>query len=246
MTARARLHAALEHSLRDMTPGRRLRTRLAARRLASWGAGRPVRFLDAGCEVGLLSLALARRRPEWTLEALDIDERMLHTAREWAAEAGASIAFRAGDLTAGLPPSRYDAIAALECLAEIPDADAAVAAMAGALEPGGLLALHVPRDGWEPALPGSPAAWEREVRHGYADGELEAALAELGLEVTHRRGTMRTPVQAAHELRDRVKRRPLRTRVLVLPLLSLAVTLELRGIAFGPARGLYLEARRLA
>ena len=240
----ARVHAALERALRDMTPGRRLRTRLAARRLAAWGRSRPARFLDAGCEVGLLSLALARRCPAWTLEAVDIDERMLAVGREWAAEAGAVISFRAGDLTAGLPEGRYDAVAALECLAEIPDADAALAAMAAAVAPGGLLVLHVPRTGWAPALPGSPAEWDREVRHGYEPAALEAQLGRLGLEVDYRRDTMRTPVQAAHELRDRVKRRPLRVRAIVLPVLSLAVTLELRGIAFGPARGLYLEARR--
>jgi SAM-dependent methyltransferase len=205
-----------------------------------------VAFLDAGCEVGLLSLALARRCPRWRLEAVDIEEEMLAIGRAWAEEAGAAIDFHAADLTQGLPAGRYDAIAALECLAEIPDADAALAAMAGALAPGGLLAVHVPRADWQPALPGSPAAWEREVRHGYSDGELEAALARLGLELTHRRDTMHTPVQAAHELRDRVKRRPLRIRAVVLPLLSLSVALELRGIAFGPARGLYVEARRPA
>jgi SAM-dependent methyltransferase len=243
---RQRLHHALERSLRDMTPGRRLRTRLAARRLADWGRDRPIAFLDAGCEVGLLSLALAERCPRWTIEAVDIDERMLSIGRSWATEAGAAIAFRPADLTKGLPAERYDAVAALECLAEIPEAGAVLAAMAGALVPGGLLALHVPRADWTPALRGSPASWEREVRHGYAPGELEAELAALGLEVTHRCDTMRTPVQAAHELRDRVKRRSLRIRAVVLPLLSVAVWLELHGIAFGPARGLYVEARRPA
>jgi len=235
---------ALERRLRALVPGRLLRTRLATRRLAAWGAGRPVRFLDAGCEVGLLSLALARRRPQWTFEAVDIDEEMLAQGREWAAKVRAPISFSAADLTAGLPEGRYDAIAALECLAEIPDAAAALRAMAGALRPGGLLAVHVPLADWQPVLPGSPRTWEREVRHGYAPGELEAELAALGLEVTYRRDTMRAAVQASHELRDRVKRRPLRVRAVVLPLLSVPVELELRGVAFGAPRGLYVEARR--
>jgi glycosyltransferase involved in cell wall biosynthesis/SAM-dependent methyltransferase len=243
-SARLRLHAAAERALRDMTPGRRLRTRLAARRLAEELGPGPMRLLDAGCEVGLLSLALAARRPAWAIEAVDIDERWLTVGRGWAAEAGVTIDFHYADLTQGLPAGRYDAIAALECLAEIPDANAALEAMAGALRPGGMLALHVPQADWRPALPGSPATWDREVRHGFDRPALEAALERLGLDVTHRRDTMRTPVQAAHELRDRIKRGPLPLRLAVLPLLSLAVTLELRGIGFGPARGIYLEARR--
>lgn len=246
MTSKERLRAALERALRDMAPGRRLRIRLAAKRLATWGGQRPARVLDAGCETGLLSLALARRHPSWTLEGVDIDERMLAVGREWAREAGADVTLRYGDLTEGLPEGRYDAVAALECLAEIPDGPAALRAMAGSLAPGGLLVLHVPRADWRPVLPGSPGRWAREVRHGYGPGELEAELAALGLEVTYRRDTMRAAVQAAHELRDRVKERSLTVRAIVLPLLSLAVALELRGAAVGAPRGLYLEARRPA
>jgi SAM-dependent methyltransferase len=242
---RDRLRGEAERMLRDQTPARRMRTQLAAERLAAWGSDRAVRFLDAGCDVGLLSVAMAERCPQWTIEAVDVNDEMLAMGRAWAAEQGLErIDFRHADVTSDLATGRYDAAAALECLTVIPDLDGALAGLAGALRPGGLFVAHVPDADWEPALPGSPDEWPTAVRHGFRPEELAELLDDHGLRVTWTQATMRTPLQAAQELRDRIKTAPTRVRLSAHLGLAAAVWLERRGLAFGPARGLYVEAVR--
>ena len=236
---------AAERVLRDSTPARRLRTRLASDRLAAWGGDRPVRFLDAGCDVGLLALEMARRCPSWTIEGVDVNEEMLAIGREWASEAGLDrVQLFRGDITSDLPAGAYDAVAALECLTVVPDLEAAIAGLAGALRRDGLLAAHVPEAQWEPVLPGSPGEWRTALRHGFTPEELAALFDRHGLRMTWVEATTRTPVQAAQELRDRIKASPTRVRLAAHPGLVAAVWLERHGVAFGPARGLYVEAER--
>jgi 2-polyprenyl-3-methyl-5-hydroxy-6-metoxy-1,4-benzoquinol methylase len=167
------LRERAERVLRDSTPARRMRTGLAIERLAAWGGEGPLRLLDAGCDVGLLSLALARRFPRWSIEAVDVNDAMLDQGRAWAAAEGLDrIEFRHADVTRDLPARRYDAVAALECLTLIPDLDAAVAGLAGTLRPGGLLVAHAGGDaglfsavvgGWVSGETGSVPV-TREVR----------------------------------------------------------------------------------
>jgi ubiquinone/menaquinone biosynthesis C-methylase UbiE len=228
-----------------MAPGRRLRTELAADRLAAWGGDRPLRVLDAGAEVGLFAIALARRRPAWRIDAVDVNATMLEAGRRRAGAAALTgITFRVADVTQ-LPDGEFDAVAALECLAEIADTEAALGGLARSLRVGGRLVVHVPEAAWVPALPGSPRQWPREVHHGFTAEELRAQLAAHGLVARDVVATMRTPVQAAHELRDRIKRRSPAVQLAAYPLMAGSVWLERRGLAFGPARGLYLEADKV-
>jgi SAM-dependent methyltransferase len=244
-TRRERLRAAAERTLRDSTPARRLRTQLASERLAAWGGDRPVRFLDAGCDIGLLSLVMARRCPSWTIEGVDINEEMLAMGREWAREEGLErVRLFQGDITGDLPADAYDVVAALECLTVIPDLEAAIAGLGRALRPGGLLAAHVPEADWEPVLPGSAREWRGELRHGFTPEGIAELLDRHGLRMTWVQATTRTPVQTAQELRDRIKASPTRVRLAAHPGLATAVWLERHGLAFGPARGLYFEAVR--
>jgi 2-polyprenyl-3-methyl-5-hydroxy-6-metoxy-1,4-benzoquinol methylase len=240
-----RLRAGADRALRDAAPARRMRTKLASDRLAAWGGEGAVRLLDAGCDVGLLSLALARRLPRWKIEAVDVNDDMLQLGRTWAAEEGLSqIEFRHADVTRDLPAGTYDAVVALECLTVIPDLDGALSGLAGALRPGGLFVAHVPDHDWEPVLRGSADEWPTAVRHGFKAEEFAELLDGHGLRVTWTHGTMRTPLHAAQEVRDRIKHASTRIRLAAHPGLTAAAWLEGHGIAFGPARGLYVEAVR--
>jgi SAM-dependent methyltransferase len=240
---RARLRASSERALRDFAPARGMRVRLACERLVAWGGDCHVRVLDAGAEHGLLSLAVARRRPDWTIDAVDVNDDMLALGRARAAEEGLTrIEFRHADVTRDLTPDAFDAVVALECLTIIADLDGALAGLSRALRRGGLFVAHVPEASWRPVLPGSPAEWPFAVRHGFRPDELAALLDGHGLRVTWMQATTHTPLQAAQELRDRIKAAPARARLLCFPALAAAAALERRGLAFGPARGLYLEA----
>ena len=237
------LRTRAEQMLRNSTPARRMRTDVALERLGALPGA--VRMLDAGCDVGLLSMAIARRFPTWTIDAVDVNDEMLERGRQWSAEEGLSrIEYRHADVTTDLPERAFDVVAALECLTVIGDLDAALAGMAGALRPGGRFVAHVPDREWKPVLRGSADEWETAVRHGFTPEELAERLDAHGLRVTWTRATMYAPLHAAQELHDRLLGSSLKVRLAMHPLLIGAAALERRGFAFGTSRGLYVEAVR--
>lgn len=247
MSPLGKLRAILEERLALMAPARRLRLRMADQALSAHAGGRPLRILDAGCGDGLLSLALAKRHPEWTLVGVDLREDMLAGARSRAEARGlTNIGFQAADLLQPLPLSGFDVAIALECLSEIPDDEGALRTMLGALSPGGLLAVQVPDRDWRPVLPGSASTWREQVRQGYSPPELEALLGRIGLEGVETRGTYRSLAAAAQEVRDRIKGMPLAVRLLAFPFLAAAVRLEHLGLTWGRSNAIFAQGRRPA
>ena len=175
--------AALEERITLMAPSRRLRMSLAEQAVDRFAGDGAVRVLDAGCGDGLVTLALAKRHPGWTIVGMDLSADLLAGARERARNRGlGNVDFVEADLTSALPEGGFDVVVALECLSEIPEDRAALAAMTGALRPGGLFVAQVPDRDWKPVLGGSSAVWRHEVRHGYGAAEIEEMLAGAGVE----------------------------------------------------------------
>jgi trans-aconitate methyltransferase len=242
-----KLRALLEEGLALMAPARRLRLALADRTLSRCYGGQPIRLLDAGCGDGLLSMTLARRHPEWTLVGVDLHEGILAGARARAEGKGlGNVSFQAADLLQSLPVSGFDAVVALECLSEIPDDAGALRTMAGALAPGGLLAVQVPDRDWRPVLPGSASTWREQVRQGYSREDLAALLRDAGLEPVEMAGTYRSLAAAAQEIRDRIKGSALPVRLFAFPFLATAVRLERLGLTLGPPNAIFATARKPA
>ncbi|HEY2054161.1 MAG TPA: class I SAM-dependent methyltransferase [Solirubrobacterales bacterium] len=236
--------AVLEERLALMAPSRRLRLALADEILSA-RLDRSARLLDAGCGDGLQTLALAKRHPGWDVLGVDQREDLLRGARDRARGRGLTNArFEPADLTVALPESDLDAVVALECLSEIPEDRAALAAMTGALRRGGLLVLQVPERDWTPVIPGSSDAWREEVRHGYGEDELASMLRDAGLEQIEIRPTYRSLTAAAQEIRDRIKGAALPVRLAAFPFLAAAVRLERWGLTWGPPSAILAVGRR--
>jgi SAM-dependent methyltransferase len=239
------VRGGLEERLALMAPSRRLRMALAEEAIAAFAAGGPLRVLDAGCGDGLLSLALARRHPEWEIVGLDIRDDLLAGARERARNRGlGNVDFAQADLTASLPESGFDVVMALECLSEIPDDRAALAAMTGALAPRGLFAMQAPEQSWKPVLKSSDATWREEVRHGYSVAGLTGILTDAHLERIEVAPTYRATAAAAQEVRDRIKDGPLPLRAAAFPAMLGAVRLERWGLTGGRPSALFATARK--
>ena len=235
----------MERQVRELPPGRRLRQELARGSIERFADGRPLRVLDAGAGEGLLATALGRRHPDWTVAAVDLSEEALALGRELAAERrAANVRFERADVTKPLGTSEYDAVAALECLLEIEEDEAALESFARALRPGGLLVAHVPERSWRPLLAASRPAWKLEVRHGYGRDEIVSLLERAGLQVERVTPTTRGTLQLAEELRERVRDARLALRAAAFPLMRTALALERAGATWGPARGFYIEARK--
>lgn len=237
--------AALEERIALMAPSRRLRMALAERAVERFAAGKSLRILDAGCADGLITLTLAKRHPEWSMVGMDLRDDLLAGARERAGNRRLSnVDFAAADLTQPLPQEGFDVVMALECLSEIPDDRAALAAMTAALRPGGLLVVQVPDRDWKPVLRGSSPIWREEVRHGYSAAELGEMLAGAGIEQVEVSPTYRTTAAVAQELRDRIKERSLALRAAAYPAMLAAVRLERWGLTGGSANALFAVARQ--
>jgi SAM-dependent methyltransferase len=215
------------------------------RSLERFAAGRSLDVLDAGCGEGLLAEELARRHPDWRIVAGDLDAARLELGRQRIGDL-ANIRFAEVDLTGDLGDAAYDAVLAIECLVEIPDDDAALAAMARALRPGGLLVAHVPKRDWRPLLRGSETTWRHQARHGYSAEGLQAKLSAAGLEVTSLRPTSHAIVRLAQEVRDRNRHRNLKFQLFMFPVSTAAAGLERLGLRLGRSRALHAEAVRRA
>jgi SAM-dependent methyltransferase len=242
---RTTLRETLERHVRELPPGRLLRQQLAIESIERFADGRPLRILDAGSGEGLFATALGRRNPDWHVDAVDLSEEALALGRGLAAERRASnVRFERADVTQPLGASVYDAAAALECLLEIEEDEAALVSMAQSLRPGGLFVAHVPERDWKPLLRSSRPTWKLEVRHGYARDEIVALVESVGLRVERIVPTTRGTVQLAEELRERVRSGRLAVRAAALPLVRGALRLERASVTWGPPRGFYLEARK--
>lgn len=239
------LGRALDQHVRLLAPARRLRFELVAQTLERFAAGGSLRVLDAGCGEGLFAESIARRHPGWAIVGVDRDADLLEHARLSLHEGRlANVELVRADLTSDLGDALYDAVVAIECLEEIPDDTQALRRMIAALRPGGLFVAHVPERAWEPVLSNSEATWRHEVRHGYESAEFASRLTELGLEDVDIRGTSRSLVRLAQELRDRARKRRLILRGALFPWLLVAVRLELRGVTWGRERALLVSGRR--
>src|SRR4029079_10962987 len=109
---------ALERRARLLAPARRLRCAVVAEAMERFAAGRALRVLDAGCGDGAFAESIARRHPAWTVVGADVGDELLERGRRGAAR---NVEFVHADLTEDLGTDVYDAVAAIECLEEIPD-----------------------------------------------------------------------------------------------------------------------------
>ncbi|MGI9155918.1 MAG: class I SAM-dependent methyltransferase [Marmoricola sp.] len=249
-TGTRRLRAFLVRELRDLPPGRRLRTRLAVEAIEDYARTRgddsgtvpSLLLLDAGSEEGLLCLALARRHPRWRFVAADISLTPLLRGQGWSHEAGLAVSYVCCDLQRVVAEGTFDVVVALESLVEIPDDRAALASMVAAIAPGGLFVAQVPTADWTPVLRSADRSWRREARHGYDASQLVHLLDGLGLDVREVTPTFRRATALAQDVRDRYKRGGRWTRLAMLPVMAGAVAAERRGVTWGPARGLFVVA----
>src|SRR6266480_1109495 len=171
------MRSAVGQRVQQFAPGRQFRLELARRTIERFAGGRALHVLDAGCEEGQLANTLAKRNPTWSVRGVDVNEDALANARASADTAGIdNVEYAQVDITRPFASEEYDAIAAVECLAEIPADQDTVESLARALRPNGLLVLHVPDASWRPVLAHSPAEWPRETRHGYNAADLAQLL----------------------------------------------------------------------
>jgi 2-polyprenyl-6-hydroxyphenyl methylase / 3-demethylubiquinone-9 3-methyltransferase len=161
------------------------------------------RALDVGCGAGLLCEPLARLGAAVT--GVDAAEASIAVARAHAAGSGLTIDYRCGELGAmGL--AGFDLVTAMEVIEHVADKPAFLAALAGALAPGGLMVLSTPnRTAASKLLLVECAERFGMIPRGTHDwndfvtpDELRALLADAGLTMGTPRGIGWSPVKGLH------------------------------------------------
>lgn len=161
------------------------------------------RALDVGCGAGLLCEPLARLGAAVT--GIDAAAENIAAASAHASGAGLSIDYRCGDV-AELGLSGFDLVTSMEVIEHVADKQAFLAALAGALAPGGLMVLSTPNRTGKSRLLMVEAA-ERigmvpRGTHHWEDfitpEELEQLLSAVGLEMSVPRGIAWSPAKGLH------------------------------------------------
>jgi ubiquinone/menaquinone biosynthesis C-methylase UbiE len=149
------------------------------------------RVLDVGCGTGFTATAMARRFDVRTLVGVDPAEGMLEVfASKLDDLPGVDVELRAeGVMEMDVPDGSFDAVTCAMALHWFPDKAAAVARMARALRPGGVIGILTAgrggEDAWRELLErvGAPAQWTGWFAENQRDvDEIAADLRAAGLE----------------------------------------------------------------
>jgi SAM-dependent methyltransferase len=124
------------------------------------------RVADVGCGLGWSSIGIARAYPDATVDGYDVDEPSVAAARANADEAGVAeqVRFHAVDVGT-LDAGGYDVALALECVHDMADPVAVLAAMRRMVEPGGAVIVMDERVG--EAFTGEPDPVE-QLMYGFS------------------------------------------------------------------------------
>ncbi len=163
--------------------------------------------LDIGCGAGLVCEPLARLGAAVT--GVDAASENVSAAAAHAEAVGLDIRYMAGEV-AGLDIGTFDLVTCLEVVEHVADKPAFLADVAARLSPSGLLVMSTPNRtaASRMLLVGAAEAvgYVPKGTHHWEDfvtpEELEALLANAGLEVTERRGIAWRPGKGLHLAED--------------------------------------------
>lgn len=161
------------------------------------------RALDVGCGAGLLCEPLARLGAK--VIGVDAAQENIAAAQAHAAGSGLAIDYRCGEI-GGLGLTGFDLVTSLEVIEHVADKAAFLAALKGALAPGGLMVLSTPNRTPRSKLlmveaaerfgmvPRGTHHWEDFV----TPDELRELLAPLGLAMGEPQGIAWSPIKGLH------------------------------------------------
>jgi trans-aconitate 2-methyltransferase len=111
----------------------------------------PARVVDLGCGAGNVTAYLRRRWPQASIMGIDSSSEMLAKAAEAELNMEPAVEWRQGDFATWEPEAPVDVIYANASLHWFPDHDALFPRLMECLNPGGVLAVQMPRNFGQPS-----------------------------------------------------------------------------------------------
>ncbi len=156
----------------------------------------PRRILDAGSGEGCYSFYLASRFPQAQVVGVELDgDRIVNCNLILSKVAFPNLKFVQTDLLIYAPPAQFDLICCIDVMEHIVDDKAVLQNLRSALQPNGVLLLHVPRRHqmnrhhfqgvWNPGL----KRQANHVRDEYTESEITHKLESTGFKIEERRYT---------------------------------------------------------
>lgn len=140
-------------------------------------------ILDAGSGFGQYTWYMARNKPSWTVEAVDVKQEQIEDCRQFFSRAGVKNAsFRVADLTSFRKPGQFNLILSVDVMEHIEEDLGVFANFHQSLKPGGLLLISTPSDkgGSDVDQHGESSFIEEHVRDGYSVEDITRKLHQAG------------------------------------------------------------------
>lgn len=149
------------------------------------------KILDAGCGIGIYTLALGRIFEKAKVTGGDIDKRKIQSCKSLSNELGIkNVEFEYLNITKTNDKEKYDLIVCIDVLEHIHDYELVLRNFSKLLKSDGYLYIHVPQPN-QKRLFSSLKNWHHEdhAHEGIAKNVLESALKKLGFKIIESKET---------------------------------------------------------
>ncbi len=142
-----------------------------------------LQVLDAGSGFGQYTYYMARKRPDWSIYAVDLKPEEIGACQSFFQKAGlTNTRFEVSDLTGFVKPGAFHLVLSVDVMEHIEDDDQVFRNFHASLKEGGMLLISTPSDqGGSDVHSGSDRSFiEEHVRDGYGRVEISDKLKKAG------------------------------------------------------------------
>jgi 2-polyprenyl-3-methyl-5-hydroxy-6-metoxy-1,4-benzoquinol methylase len=139
--------------------------------------------LDAGFGFGQYSWYIARKRPDWKIDGIELKDEQVEDCNRFFKTTGiANVRFFSGDLTVYKKPHYYDLIISIDVMEHILEDVKVFKNFYESMKPGAMLLISTPSDQGGSGIEheDDESFIEEHVRDGYGKDEIATKLAEAG------------------------------------------------------------------
>ncbi len=145
-----------------------------------------ISVLDAGSGFGQYSYYIAKKKPVWKIESIDINANDINDCKAFLKNAGINnVVCKLADLTSYINPSEYDLILSVDVMEHIENDELVFNNFFKSLKNGGLLIISTPSNlGGSDVINNNDSSFiDEHVREGYSKEDISSKLKKAGFKI---------------------------------------------------------------